>query len=195
MVAVGTFQFGGSRSRMEKKGLRSMIVLRERADSENIRKNRFHVSLVERVEDEEMEGGKKLNRRSHQQQVATCSALHSHSGEKSHLPAFKVSAAAPCVRSLPVVQRRRRSMVSWWDGYTPYTSDTSESTCCLHLSKADHSQGRAAETNISSSTSTVRAGSHLAKVLAAQVATCPGGPSPYLPSRLPCYVFFLCMLT
>ena len=130
-----------------------------------------------------MGGGKKLDRRSYQQQVATCSALHSHSGEKSHLPAFKVSTTPPCVRSLPVVQRRRRSVVSWWDGYTPYTSDTSESTCCLHLSKADHSQGRAAETNISSSTSTVRAGSHLAKVLAAQVASWTRGPSSHSPRR------------
>ena len=182
---MGTFQTGTrrSRSRMEKKGLSSTIVgsrvLQERGASENIRINRFHVSLVERAEEEEMEGGKKLDQRSHQQQQVTTSALHTvalHSGGKSHLSNCQVSAAPPCIRSLPAVQRR---MVSWWDGYTP---DTCDSCCCLNFSKADHSQGSAAESDMSS-TSTVRAGSHLAKVLAVQVASWTGGPSSHSPRR------------
>ena len=200
-------KLGGNSSRMEKKVLRSTIVatrvLQGRIVSDKIKINRFHVSLVVEkhpTEDEEgtkdkfdkvrkengreteehfpkvkegkefrlrklqvcsvvavteVEEKKKLDRRSEHHQLTT-------NGEKSHLPAQDSATKLCPIRCLPTAQRRR--VVSWWDGYSPDSSDSFE--------------GISAGESDMSSTSTVRVGSHLAKVLAAQVASWAGGRLP-----------------
>ena len=140
---------------------------------ENLRGTREHLSKVETGQDfrlkkfqvcnvsavVEMEGEKKLDARSHQQLTTN--------GQVS-------SVHRPTIRSLPVQGRR---MVRWWDGYTPDSNSSDRSTCCLNISKADSSQVSPAESNLGS-TSTVRAGSQLAKVLAAKMGSWKGGCVP-----------------
>ena len=139
---------------------------------ENLRETREHLSKVKTGQDfrfkfqvcnvsavVEMEGEKKLDARSDQQL--------SKNGQVS-------SVHRPTIRSLPVQGRR---MVRWWDGYTPDSNSSDSSTCCLNISKADSSQASPAESNLSS-TSTVRAGSQLAKVLAAKMGSWKGGRVP-----------------
>ena len=68
----------------------------------------------------------------------------------------------PTIRSLPV---QRKRFVRWWDGYTPERDAGDVKSCQIINSTGIH------HCSSTESTSTVRAGSHLAKLLAAQIRT------------------------
>ena len=174
-----TANLGGG---MEKRP-RSTIVgfLQEGNASENMRNevriNRFQVSLVaeENLADQgqDKEGAEEKVGKVRKEKVGGSREHFAKvkEGKEFRLKKFQVCNVAavvekldlhPTIRSLPV---QRKRFVRWWDGYTPERDAGDVKSCQIINSTGIH------HCSSTESTSTVRAGSHLAKLLAAQIRT------------------------